>query len=895
MRKFKHSTVLFAGMVLVLLAGFAYAVPPQVIKTIPENGDQNVDISLRNIIIEFGQDMSQGGYSVCGSGPKYPETAGKANWTNKRTLAIPVKLQPNREYEFSVNCQSYRNFKNLQGQSAVIHPVKFKTSLTAKKSSLSKSPSLLLQEALYAEETEGDLSKAIKIYQQVIAQAGEIQRIAARATYQLGMCHLKKGEKEKAADYFQEVAAKYPTQKTLAKKAGEQLEKVGGRKVAEKNLFEILGNDVCSYLGSKYGEVCAEAGMKRMYSNSHIYFVDNDFILRSGGMGYVYNYTGLPITQKHRLGGTSYPNQILYDAVGSEMDVEILPDELRKNFYHIYWTPKEPLENGEFFNYGWAYDGNRKLSNFRGGTNYSLTMQNHLGTPGYDTFFLVVPQGITVADKSEEYTKIKNFGGYDIYWWKKEVQAETNHRVDVVLTKGDSKIADSHSVKQMSSVEVQNLINSARPGSTVTIPNGVYTFSMGITKPLTLKGQSRANCIFEVTENNPAIFIDTEEKGKVTLENITIKWQLATSDKTDQAFALGIKDSEAEIKNCSFMPLGNPERSPVAIRMIGFSNVTIDNCKFDGFGYPVFYNEGTRGTVKDCVIANCQSQGITLFKGANVDITGNIITGSRKHGIRCTGGILNVSDNLIVNNANRGIYLGNKSASGKINNNVILGNATGISGFARSKVVIENNIISDSSYAGISFRDSCVLQIRNNIFKSNQRGWIMFEEGNSNNNGCQRNTFWQNKTDVENFQKTGNSILENPKFTDAANGDFSLQPGSAHEHKQGLTNPQIFKTLWKRWKNPKEESEPIIKSSDQKATSMQTNKADKLASEDLSAEGWRLWGQRKLAEAEAKFKEAIAKNPDNENSYQGLGWAQLNQGKKLNAKDSFEKCIKLNP
>ena len=57
-----------------------------------------------------------------------------------------------------------------------------------------KSPSLLLQEGLYAEQTEGDLDKAIEIYGQVIAEAGPSQRAAAKATYQLGMCYLKKGE-----------------------------------------------------------------------------------------------------------------------------------------------------------------------------------------------------------------------------------------------------------------------------------------------------------------------------------------------------------------------------------------------------------------------------------------------------------------------------------------------------------------------------------------------------------------------------------------------------------------------------------------------------------------------------------------------------------------------------
>lgn len=93
-----------------------------------------------------------------------------------------------------------------------------------------KSPSVLLQEGLYAEETEGDLEKAIEIYEQVLEEASAIQRLSAKATYQLGMCYLKKGDKEKAAEYFQQVVSNYPTQKTLVKKATVQLEKVSSAK-----------------------------------------------------------------------------------------------------------------------------------------------------------------------------------------------------------------------------------------------------------------------------------------------------------------------------------------------------------------------------------------------------------------------------------------------------------------------------------------------------------------------------------------------------------------------------------------------------------------------------------------------------------------------------------------
>ena len=74
-----------------------------------------------------------------------------------------------------------------------------------------------------------------------------------------------------------------------------------------------------------------------------------------------------------------------------------------------------------------------------------------------------------------------------------------------------------------------------------------------------------------------------------------------------------------------------------------------------------------------------------------------------------------------------------------------------------------------------------------------------------------------------------------------------------------------------------------------------TSEADRLEAENVAAEGWRLWRARELIEAEEKFKEAIKKDPTNESAFQGLGWAQLNQGKKLNVKESFAKCIEINP
>jgi len=374
---------------------------------------------------------------------------------------------------------------------------------------------------------------------------------------------------------------------------------------------------------------------------------------------------------------------------------------------------------------------------------------------------------------------------------------------------GKSAVSAKTKTAPAAKSELQQMIDSVSAGQTVTIPKGVYTEPVTVTKPLILKGESRNECIFEVTSNQPAVSIDSKGKGKVLIEGVTIKWQLATSDRTEYPFAVAVKDTVVEIKSCCFEPLGNFKRCPVAINSMGFSELNIDTCRFEGFEYTVCFGQGTKGSIRNSLVMGSGHQGISLYAGAKAEIIGNIVTGSRYHAVRSTGGTLNMTDNLIINNANRGVYLGNRSASGSITNNIIIGNGTGIGGFARSKVKVENNVIADSSYAGIGMRDSCSLSIRGNIFRGNERGWILFKEGGRNGNTVYKNTFWRNKVDVENMDKTADSISADPGFVDAENGDFSLRPGPALQHKQGLTNPEICKKLWKLWKERRNKNVPF--------------------------------------------------------------------------------------
>ncbi|MCK4885868.1 MAG: right-handed parallel beta-helix repeat-containing protein [Planctomycetes bacterium] len=1026
MKKNRKSKLAFILILLCCLSLPTLARPPKVIKATPDNGEKNVAPSTKEIRIQFDQAMNTGGYSFCGGGANYPKTIGKPKWIDKKTVVLTVKLKPNHKYMLSINSRSYKNFKSINGESAIVYPITFETGAAGSSSKRKLSSKFIiskLHEAIYAEETEGDLDKAIDLYQQVITQASKIERIAAKASYKLGMCYLKKDDKASAAKYFQAVVEKYPSQRAYINKAKEQLEKIG---------------------------VTSTKMMTQEMHNA----IDSDGLIHFKSPNKTTNNDFSAITTRRFMNSDFVKLTKMYDANNTAIPFEVTHQGSR---YHYVINFTKPIMPGESFTYyfegtiqGLVKPVDGKEGVFRyfmihnpGANQPVLRIETYLLPDGAELISKhpdlqqsekdgrielhvekVIPAGgniktefqyrlqqgkttnreIILKDSFEEGTdtpigwkKGKDVDGVEYIWdknngsdgmaslclkktanryfpiaqWSKEIKYETDAKklsaaVKVRAKNANKAILDAlfldvngkwikhewisyigenkekntppanHNWKKYSGIvdipegtktiviglqiygpgtiwfdelevayltaekktnilqagdsqiesNLQKKIDSAKSEDTITIPKGLYTEPIIIDKSLTLKGRSRTECVFEVTADKPAVFINTKGKGKVTIEDITIKWQLATSEKNNNSCALLVKDSKAKIINCKFLASGNYKRSPIALNVSGFSNTIVDSSQFEGFDYVVCYHETTKGKFLNNIIKNCKSQGITLYRDASVDIIGNIIAGSKKHAVKSTGGALRMENNLLINNANRGVYLGNKSATGTIKNNAIIANETGIGGFGNSSVKIENNVISDSTYAGIGFKDSCRLQFNNNIFTNNERGWIMFEYGNRNGNGCQMNTFWKNKTDVENFRKTGNSILENPNFVDAANGDFSLKPGPALDNKQGLTNPQIIKQLWQKYKNPEDEKE---------TKNQQTRLKDEKQAEDLTAQGWKLWRERKLAEAEEKFKQAIVKNPEAENAYQGLGWAQLNQGKKLNAKDSFEKCVKLNP
>ncbi len=145
MMKRSSSIRCLVAVTSVALSGVsAFAVPPTVVKTVPQNGDRSVDPGLTKIVIQFDQDMRTEGMSICGGGPLFPTRVGRSKWADKRTLEMGVALQPGHEYRMMLNCpSSQKGFRNEASEPADSFTIRFKTSGVVPEGSASPAPKVL--------------------------------------------------------------------------------------------------------------------------------------------------------------------------------------------------------------------------------------------------------------------------------------------------------------------------------------------------------------------------------------------------------------------------------------------------------------------------------------------------------------------------------------------------------------------------------------------------------------------------------------------------------------------------------------------------------------------------------------------------------------------------------
>ena len=82
----------------------------------------------------------------------------------------------------------------------------------------------LLEKGVYQEEVAGNLSGAIKLYQQIISDVESSRPAVAEALYRKAACHQRLGEQDPARATLRQLIARYPDQIELVKRAHEMLD-----------------------------------------------------------------------------------------------------------------------------------------------------------------------------------------------------------------------------------------------------------------------------------------------------------------------------------------------------------------------------------------------------------------------------------------------------------------------------------------------------------------------------------------------------------------------------------------------------------------------------------------------------------------------------------------------
>jgi hypothetical protein len=116
------------GLVLICAASACVrAQAPHVIDSIPRNGDLQVDPGLGWMVFLFDRDMTVTDYSVCANGPTAPKFLSTRTWLNSRVFMVQIQLEPNHDYQFSLNCSAFHGFCDVSGNLLEPYPVAFRT------------------------------------------------------------------------------------------------------------------------------------------------------------------------------------------------------------------------------------------------------------------------------------------------------------------------------------------------------------------------------------------------------------------------------------------------------------------------------------------------------------------------------------------------------------------------------------------------------------------------------------------------------------------------------------------------------------------------------------------------------------------------------------------------
>src|SRR3954462_2556723 len=174
------------------------AAAPKVVKTIPENGKDDINPDAPELRIVFDQPMRPGGRSLVNSSRGvFPNLVGEARWEDERTFVWPMKLEPNTDYWLSINSTRFTNFRSKDGEPAVPYVIAFSTKgsdkpaspeqIKANKEAIARLKKIILEDYSYFDLRKVDWEKQFAEFSPKLEAAGGPGEFATTAAKMLSV------------------------------------------------------------------------------------------------------------------------------------------------------------------------------------------------------------------------------------------------------------------------------------------------------------------------------------------------------------------------------------------------------------------------------------------------------------------------------------------------------------------------------------------------------------------------------------------------------------------------------------------------------------------------------------------------------------------------------------
>ena len=102
--------------------------PPKVVSREPEHLAEDLDAKKTvKLVVTFDRPMSDDAWSFCGGGPNMPSFKNPPHWDTPKKIVVEVELEPDHQYELSLNCPAATKFRSAEGVPLVPTPWSFST------------------------------------------------------------------------------------------------------------------------------------------------------------------------------------------------------------------------------------------------------------------------------------------------------------------------------------------------------------------------------------------------------------------------------------------------------------------------------------------------------------------------------------------------------------------------------------------------------------------------------------------------------------------------------------------------------------------------------------------------------------------------------------------------